>query len=225
MSIIEQIRAYVESRKNTAETIRERDICIDIIDVIDYIQEKSEKPTNPTIQEQPVKDFPVTDKKIADFLATHKPIQVPDKYKTADWLFKEQPVCEGCAMLLNGVCIHPEGKCDKLTEQPASEGLEEEINRTYHDRSVTDTSDIDHNSYENIARHFAQWQKEKDEAEITFAYADGCTYTMDRLRRGAVEGEVMLNAIYPYEPRIVIRYPDCPYQLGDKVRIVIVKED
>lgn len=32
--------------------------------------------------------------------------------------------------------------------------LEEEISRTYHDGSVTDTSDLDHNSYENIARHF-----------------------------------------------------------------------
>ena len=47
MSIIEKIRAYVESRKNTAETLRERNICIDIIEVIDYIQEKSEKPINP----------------------------------------------------------------------------------------------------------------------------------------------------------------------------------
>ena len=34
---------------------------------------------------------------------------------------QEQPVCEGCAMLLNGVCIHPEGKCNKLTEQPVRE--------------------------------------------------------------------------------------------------------
>ena len=35
--------------------------------------------------------------------------------------------------------------------------LEEEISRTYHDGSVTDTSDLDHVSYENIARHFAEW--------------------------------------------------------------------
>ena len=42
---------------------------------------------------------------------------------------------------------------DSLPEQPV-EGLEEEISRTYHNGSVTDTDDIDHTAYENIARHF-----------------------------------------------------------------------
>lgn len=44
----------------------------------------------------------------------------------------------------------------KQLEQPV-EGLEEEISRTYHDGSVADTDDMDHNDYENIARHFAEW--------------------------------------------------------------------
>lgn len=47
----------------------------------------------------------------------------------------------------------------KHSEQPV-EGLEEEISRTYHDGSVTDTEDIDHTAYENIARHFAEWGAE-----------------------------------------------------------------
>ena len=34
------------------------------------------------------------------------------------------------------------------------EGLDEEINRTYHDGSVANTSDIDHVTYENIAEYF-----------------------------------------------------------------------
>ena len=50
------------------------------------------------------------------------------------------------------------GLSDK--EKQMAKGLEEEINRTYYDGSVTDTSDLDHNSYENIARHFAQWGAE-----------------------------------------------------------------
>ena len=51
-------------------------------------------------------------------------------------------------------------------EQPVTdchelkEGLEEEISRTYHDGSVTDTEDIDHVAYENIACHFAEWGAE-----------------------------------------------------------------
>lgn len=54
---------------------------------------------------------------------------------------------------------------DTLQEQSVTDchgleiGLEEEISRTYHDGSVTDTEDIDHTSYENIARHFAEWGK------------------------------------------------------------------
>lgn len=54
----------------------------------------------------------------------------------------------------NGVydCTHFNEK-----EQSASVDLEEEISRTYHDGSVADTDDMDHNDYENIARHFAEW--------------------------------------------------------------------
>jgi len=35
-----------------------------------------------------------------------------------------------------------------------NERLKQEISHTYHDGSVTDTNDIDHVSYENIAQHF-----------------------------------------------------------------------
>lgn len=38
-------------------------------------------------------------------------------------------------------------------EQPKLD-IEKIIEKTYHDRSVTDTTDMDHVSYENIARHF-----------------------------------------------------------------------
>lgn len=46
------------------------------------------------------------------------------------------------------------------SNESTTEGLEEEISRTYHDGSVTDTDDIDHVAYENIARHFAEWGAE-----------------------------------------------------------------
>lgn len=39
-------------------------------------------------QEQP--DFPTTDKEIDIFLATHPKVEVPNKYKTPDWLWDEQ---------------------------------------------------------------------------------------------------------------------------------------
>lgn len=60
---------------------------------------------------------------------------------------------------------------DTLLEEP-DKSLEEEISRTYHNGSVADTSDLDHNSYENIARHFAQWGAEHAKKEETPANAD-----------------------------------------------------
>jgi len=39
-------------------------------------------------QEQP--DFPTTDEEIERFLTTHPKVEVPNKYKTPDWLWKKQ---------------------------------------------------------------------------------------------------------------------------------------
>jgi len=39
-------------------------------------------------QEQP--DFPTTDEQMKEFLATHPKVEVPNKYKTPDWLLKKQ---------------------------------------------------------------------------------------------------------------------------------------
>ena len=39
-------------------------------------------------QEQP--DFPTTDEQMKEFLATHPKVEVPNKYKTPDWLWKKQ---------------------------------------------------------------------------------------------------------------------------------------
>lgn len=43
---------------------------------------------------------------------------------------------------------------NSLQQEHPEVDLEKEITRTYHDGSVADTSDMDHNDYENIARHF-----------------------------------------------------------------------
>lgn len=68
---------------------------------------------------------------------------------------------------------------DTLPDEPVTDchDLTEEIERTYHDGSVADTHDMDHVDYENIARHFAEWQKRKmmDEAyeeEVQEVYRD-----------------------------------------------------
>ena len=224
MSIIEQIRAYVESRKKTAETFRERDICIDIIEVIDYIQEKSEKPINPVSEK---KSNIVEDLK--HYLATTpKERQIKDWEELKEW-----------------------GKVGPLVseflerEQPVCEDLEEEIER-YIPTSLAvkfPTTDIEtiKSDIRYIARHFyelgrqskpkvsedvkteaknhrstsnyhgdinlamedsfikgATWQKEQDDKElsekIAGAYQLGRKDEKEQMMKEAVEGIAVINA-------------------------------
>lgn len=48
-----------------------------LLTILDYLQ-----------QEQP--DFPTTDEEIEMFLATHPKVELSNKYKTPDWLWKKQ---------------------------------------------------------------------------------------------------------------------------------------
>lgn len=52
---------------------------------------------------------------------------------------------------------------NSLPEEPASEDLEEEIQRAYYDKSLYDADNIDRTDFNCIARHFAEWQKQQDE--------------------------------------------------------------
>ena len=67
--------------------------------------------------------------------------------------------------------------------------LEEEISRTYHDGSVTDTEDIDHIAYENIARHFAEWQEKQDLRWAGEIHKNGYNLCKEQMLKDAVEGE------------------------------------
>lgn len=55
--------------------------------------------------------------------------------------------------------------------------------------------------------------------------AEGRRLEREDMMKDAVGGEVMTNGFYPYEPRIVAPYPNCPYAFGDKVRIVVLKAE
>lgn len=61
---------------------------------------------------------------------------------------------------------------------------------------------------------------------IKTAFIAGAKWQKEQMLNDAVEGEVMTNGFYPYEPRIVAPYPNCPYDFGDKVRVIVLpKED
>lgn len=86
MTTIDRIRAEIERRKGYISVTH---FAEDILSFIDSLQ-----------QEQP--DFPTTDEQIKEFLAAHPKIEVPEKYKNPDWLFKQQE--------------QPEVDCDELDE-------------------------------------------------------------------------------------------------------------
>jgi len=75
----------------------------------------------------------------------------------------------------------------------------------------------------------AEWQEKQDEVEKNLKYLygmdEGARIMKEQMMEDAVEGEIMTNGFYPYEPRIVASYPNCPYAFGNKVKLIIVKED
>lgn len=59
-----------------------------IVEGFEYALDKVKAIIDSLQQEQT--DFPITDEQIKEFLATHPKIEVPEKYKNPDWLFKKQ---------------------------------------------------------------------------------------------------------------------------------------
>ena len=76
---------------------------------------------------------------------------------------------------------------------------------------------VDHNQHYNVSnKEMLDWLK---------SLRPSWKPSEEQMVKEALEGEVMTNGFYPYEPRIVAPYPNCPYDFGDKVRIIIVKDD
>lgn len=81
---------------------------------------------------------------------------------------------------------------DKMLRIQPVEGLEEEISRTYHDGSVADTDDMDHNDYENIARHFAEWGANHFR-DVTKMVSEGLEEAAEEYRRESYRKRVLPN--------------------------------
>lgn len=93
------------------------------------------------------------------------------------------------------------------SEKPMREGLEEELDRFIASgKSVTvddyGTYKVSYHDFKKVARHFAEWQKEK-------------------MMEGAVKGTIYGNGGYTW---VVGNIPS-QFKYGDKVKIIFVKED
>jgi len=98
----------------------------------------------------------------------------------------------------------------KQSKPKVSEELEEEIKR------YGEEHQFDLPSFQNVARHFAQWQAKQDQETIELAedhaYFAGAVNEREKMMKEAVPFYEILKVVPPGPER-------------DKVRIIIVKED
>ena len=115
-------------------------------------------------------------------------------------------------------------------EEPASKDLEEEIKRMQrHYKTIEEydgqyaplyASDIEH-----IARHFAGWQKVKDQFQIDMAhdggYMEGQDYAREQMMKDVVE-----IPLHQWLPALLYdKMSEKGFKDGDKVKLIIIKEE
>ena len=122
-------------------------------------------------------------------------------------------------------------------EEKPIEGLEEEIQHQVYDclfdldgvaiKGTSAYASVDDVAY--IARHFAQWQKEKDKVKNTEIARRAINGYKEAMMQMAVEGYVDKDYIVTEGPSYFIRSVnlDLPNGVkdGDKVKIIVVKKD
>ena len=119
---------------------------------------------------------------------------------------------------------------DSLPKEPVSEDLEEEIDRYYSDWLFDD--DTIYEDMRDICRHFAEWQKKKDQETIELAEDHAMLAGMNKMKeemmKDAVEAEVFIdyNINFGYGSLTAnIDLDEQHLKEGDKVKTIIVKEE
>lgn len=113
---------------------------------------------------------------------------------------------------------------DILSAHPASEELEKEIARYLREECSAD----DEPSISDIARHFAEWQKVQDQKTIELAEDHAMLAGMNKMEQQMMEGAVEHYVVgeiagHPVGPAIV--HYDESLNIGDKVKVIVIKED
>ena len=114
---------------------------------------------------------------------------------------------------------------DTLQEEPVSEDLEEDINKEWRCYSKdNDAACINKFSFILIARHFANWQKEKEYTCYEEAFEDGAKWKNEQMMAKAVDGEVTYGKSLAI-PSLGWVLDKERLDFGDKVKLIIIKED
>lgn len=120
-------------------------------------------------------------------------------------------------------------------KEPISEDLEQEINEfvSILTERRGDFPKLTKLGFRTIARHFSNWQKQKDESYTKSMYKVGVNTGKELIKQQmiakAVDATVHIDAGgYPYIPQMELYDYDKDIPLakeGDKVKIIVVKED
>lgn len=120
---------------------------------------------------------------------------------------------------------------DCMQEEPVSEDLEEEIDAEWNCYSKDgDVGCINKFSFILIARHFANWQKHQDDLIIkqakTYYRLLGKQQMKEEMMKGSFNGSVAKSGRAPYHLCVSAEIPKrCEVAFGDKVKVIIIKED
>ena len=150
-------------------------------------------------------EFPTTDEQVKEFLAANPKIEVPEKYKNPDWLFKQQE--------------QPEVDCDELDEAAQAYA------------NGPDVAWVGTSALECAFKAGAKWQYQKDRREFAKikakTWCEGFDAHKEQMLKDAVEGEVchygVVHNVSTNAEQFAKRLNQFPD--GEKVRIIIVKEE
>ena len=244
MSIIEQIKAEVERQMENARNVRingttqqakEADAIIHTLqDHLNFLSTLQEQPVSPPnwypnpLEEQPVcEGFDREFSKFSNDVDAEHPFPIcVDEYKDFARHFYEL------------------GRQSK--EQPVCEELEDAVTNYIAPIENEDGLKVINFSGQDIKDAFvagANWQREQNDKEtaelLTIAHLQGADQMREQMMKEAVEGEVC-GRVYDHinirfadgickflEPKNISHIPAdvSKYKVGDKVRIIIVKEN
>ena len=194
--------------------------------------------------EKKYEDFPTTDEEMKQLLATHPKVKAPDRYKTPDWMFDGLTPEEKMnhPIYLEGFEVGRKVGLVLAEKPTTAEGLEGDLDEAAKQFVGYDMDTDDLRDYEIGVSSFkagAKWQEEQDLKYVSEIHQNGYNLCKERMMKGAVEGEVC-GRVYDHinvrfadgvckflEPKNISHIPAdvSKYNIGQKVKIIIVKED
>lgn len=127
---------------------------------------------------------------------------------------------------IKGMAIRSAEYLTKHSQEPVSEDLEQEMDRYFETMQVLEHEYIFEDTFQRIAKHFTEWQKERDQKELQIAEEHGILTGMnmerEQMMKDAAEGQFDYNHIIVPYSELARVFPNG--KDGDKVKVIIIKD-